>query len=151
MNEQELIMNLILSINNYDLDSTKTYVDLINKNINIFPVDLTNTLDIHRTENYSLDNYCFDYALEHLKALNNAEEVLWRRKKNQLLKENNKSKIKDFILNELSSNVSKDIPDGLYFNTLIQLAVNLRDRDEISNIFSQIQQKIISLQKLKEE
>jgi hypothetical protein len=138
MNEQELIMNLILSINNYDLDSTKMYVDLINKNTNIFPVDLTNTLDIHRTENYPLDNYCFDYALEHLKALNNAEEVLWKRIKNQLLIRNDKDEIENFILQELKSNITHDIPDGLYFNTLIQLTVNLHDRDKIAKIFDLI-------------
>ena len=96
---EELVMNLIDSINNYDLDSTKKYVDLINELPQSECTHLTEMLDIHKFSNYALDNYCFDYVLLRLHYLIEQDNIRWKRDTNKLLTEKNVEKIEQFIYN----------------------------------------------------
>lgn len=138
---EELVMNLIDSINNYDLDNTKKYVDLINELPQSECAHLTEMLDIHKFSNYALDNYCFDYVLLRLHYLIEQDNIRWKRDTNKLLTEKNVEKIEQFIYNQLKEK-TYNINNKNFIHTLIQLTVNLQNREKTAKIFTIIRDQI---------
>lgn len=137
MSFEELVINLINAINNYNLEETKQYVELINELPGEECSNLTELLDIYRETNYALDNECFDYILLHLHYLRLQDNVRWRRDINKLLDKHNNADIEQFISNQLNQK-TYIIENKQFIQGLIQLAVNLQDREKTSKVFEKL-------------
>ena len=136
---EEIVMNLVLSIQNNDLIATKMNVELFNEYYDILPLE-TNIevlLDIYEPETYSLDNTAIDYVLLNLKGISRPGLARWNRDVYKLLLLHDKDKIKTFINSQLE-NKEYDIEDKLFIQTMIQLAVKTSDRKYISNVLTQL-------------
>lgn len=134
---EELIIKLINAINSYNLEETKQYVELINELPEDECINLTELLDIYRDTNYALDNECFDYILLHLHYLRSQDNVRWRRDINKLLTKHDIKDIEQFISNQLEQK-TYTIDNKFFVQGLIQLAVNLQDREKTSKVFDKL-------------
>lgn len=137
------IIELINAINNENLNDTKKYVDLLNsypEEVGITTI-LTDTLNVHGYP-YPLSNVSFDYILDNLKYLNNADLVKLQRKKLRLIKNNNPQEITDFILEQLKFPTYRVFDKELMQN-LLQLIPYVKDKAKISEILSMIKETFL--------
>lgn len=142
MEFEKQMMRLITAINNEDLATTIECVDIINQ-LEYSNQVLTSMLRFNfNYQNYTnyFTNICIDYVLEHLNGINMVGQIAFIRDKNKLAIQANPKIIKNFILEQLN-NKTYDITDKELIQGLIELAVQLNDRNETAEIFAKILEK----------
>lgn len=142
MEFEKQLMRLITAINDEDLATTIECVDTINK-LEYSNQVLTSILRFNfNYQNYTnyFTNACIDYVLEHLNGINMVDQITFIRDKNKLSIQANPKIIKNFILEQLD-NKTYDITDKELVQGLIELAVQLNDRNETAEIFAKILEK----------
>ena len=139
MEFERQMMRLINAINDEDLATTMECVDIINQ-LEYSDQILTSILRFNfNYQNYTnyFTNVCIDYVLKHLKGINMVGQISFIRDKNKLSIEADPKVIKDFILNQLE-NKTYDITDKELVQGLIELAVQMNDRQQTADIFTKI-------------
>lgn len=149
MTLEELIMQLIISINNENLNSVKNIITEIN-NKNLSNADLNiikQALNLTHAESQytnSINNKCIDYILENLN-IPFYKEILFQRKQNQIRHEKKSDIIENYIQELLEQ---KEYPYAKNEKQVIQFLIEattlLKDRDKISYYFSLIQNKFFN-------
>lgn len=146
---EQLTMQLILAVHNNDLQQTKELIDTINQlHLKIEDVYyLINTLSINQNDKTSyinlLDNQCVDYIISNLSNLPLSEQILFYRKKAQILQSDSILNIENYI--EMYLNKEKyEVEKSVILQTLIEAITKLQDNSKISYYFSLIEKKFFN-------
>ena len=134
-----LVINLIESITNNDLELTKKYVAEINK---IQDSTKENTLmeTLNPFQNkVSVFNECFDYALDNLTDLPTLDYLKFKRLISRI-KTKNEEERKNFIISWLE-NPSLAIDKNTAIKSLLNIIVSLSDKHDIIHLLQLIKQE----------
>lgn len=134
-----LVINLIESITNNDLELTKKYVAEINK---IQDPAKENTLmeTLNPFQNKaSVFNECFDYALDNLTNLPTLDYLKFNRLISRIKTKNEEEK-KNFIISWLES-PSLAIDKNTAIKSLLNIIVSLSDKHDIIHLLQLIKQE----------
>lgn len=146
---EELIMQLIISINIEDLENVKNIIEKINT-MDLSEEELNNIghiLDLTHTGNQYTNpiyNKCIDYILENLN-ISFYKEILFQRKQNQIRYEKKIDIIENYIQELLAQ---KEYPYAKNEKQVIQFLIEaitlLKDKNKISYYFSLVQNKFFN-------
>lgn len=147
---EQLTMQLILAVHNNDLQQTKELIDTINQlHLKIEDVYyLINTLSINQNDKTSytnfLNNQCIDYIISNLSNLSLAKQILFYRKKAQILQNGSLSDIENYIEMYLNNKEEYEVEKSVILQTLIEAITKLQDNSKISYYFSLIEKKFFN-------